>query len=441
MTIRTFTAPSMADALATVRRELGAHAVVLHTRSQKRGGLLGLGAKTVVEVTATDGRELARQRRREASQSPRAQKLREARPPRTPVPATPEEPPLAGDLIRRTYQAARAQFDTPPAAAAPAAPVVAEVAPPPSVDQDAQVAQELRMVKRLVEEMATRQKTADALALAATGALPETVPDPLVEHYASLIQQEIAGELANELIRDLHTDSDKAGAADDVQKTLRQRVADMLPTDPEADDVGRGPDGRPRTIALVGPTGVGKTTTVAKLAATFKLKQNKKVGLITADTYRIAAVEQLRTYAGIIGLPLEVVSSPDELRAALARMSAMDVVLIDTAGRSQKNVDRLDELSELIKSADPHETHLVLSSTVSQPVLMQTAERFKQVNPDHLIFTKLDEAVTFGVLLNVARQVNKPLSYLTTGQEVPHQIEPCRAGRLAELILGGGSLS
>ena len=189
---------------------------------------------------------------------------------------------------------------------------------------------------------------------------------------------------------------------------------------------------------MVGPTGVGKTTTIAKLAATFKLKQKKNVGLITLDTYRIAAVDQLRTYANIIGIPLHVVTGSDELRNALRKCAGCDVILIDTAGRSQRDDPRLKELRSLIDIADPHEVHLVLSSTCAQPVLMEIVDRFSDVRADRIIFTKLDEAVSFGVLLNVARTVNKRLSYVTTGQEVPHQIEPSSPTRLASLVLGDG---
>ncbi len=444
MTIRTFTARTMAEALGLVKQDLGKHAVVLHTRSIKQGGVMGLGAKKLIEVTATDGRELARQRHREAQNSPRAAALRKAaaaeiRERANIAAPTPIEQQTAGDLIRRTYQAARSQFDTPAVEdigdsfVPSGGPSVAVAAPLPTLQHDAHMVEELKAVRRLVEQVVRSQKTTEVF----TQSRPEeTLPDPLVEHYTSLIQQEIACELANELIRRIDP-----AATDDIQQSLCDEVAKLLPTDPDAGELKPTDDGRPRTIALVGPTGVGKTTTVAKLAATFKLKQNKRVGLITADTYRIAAVEQLRTYAGIIGLPLEVVSSPDELAAAIKRLSDMDVILIDTAGRSQRNADRLDELSRLIETADPHETHLVLSSTVSQRVLMEIVERFAPIKTDRLIFTKLDEAVTCGVLLNVARKVNKPLSYITTGQEVPHQIEPCCSGRLAEMVLGREVLS
>ena len=133
-----------------------------------------------------------------------------------------------------------------------------------------------------------------------------------------------------------------------------------------------------------------------------------------------------------------MVTSPDELTEALGRCTGCDTVLIDTAGRSQRDDPRLEQLRLLIGVADPHEVHLVLSSTCSQSVLLEVAERFSQVRADRIIFTKLDEAVSFGVLLNVARKVNKRLSYITTGQEVPHQIEPSTPARLAALLLGEG---
>ena len=189
-------------------------------------------------------------------------------------------------------------------------------------------------------------------------------------------------------------------------------------------------------VCLIGRTGVGKTTTVAKLAATFKLKQNKKVGLITADTYRIAAVEQLRTYAEIINVPLKVALSPTELPNAIASFQDQDLVLVDTAGRSQHDADRLAELKALVDVARPDQTHLVLSAAASPGVLKRACERFAMLKPDRLLFTKLDEAVGLGPLLDVIDQMNLPLGFVSTGQEVPAHIEPADALRIAERILG-----
>jgi flagellar biosynthesis protein FlhF len=217
---------------------------------------------------------------------------------------------------------------------------------------------------------------------------------------------------------------------------MKKSLAGLIPADTACDQLEPPSDGRPRTITLIGPTGVGKTTTIAKLAANFKLKHRKRVGLITMDTYRIAAVEQLRTYANIIGLSLHVVNSPEELTEAIGQCGRCDIVLIDTAGRSQRDDPKLSQLSTFIHAANPHEVHLCLSSTCTQKVLLDTVRRFSRIRIDRIIFTKLDEAVSFGVLLNVVRKVNKRLSFVTTGQEVPHQIEPGCPKRLAELVLG-----
>jgi flagellar biosynthesis protein FlhF len=437
-TIRTFTAKDVATAVSIVKREMGAHAVVLHSRTIPRGGLWTLMGKTLIEVTAADGRELAKAKRREAEHSPRAEAIRSAQARQH---LETETPPLAGDLIRRTYQAARSQFQPVSAdrdtvdmplrdnglPAPEQSPNVVAVAPAPASADSTQVTQELAAVRQLVEQVAKEQKLAR---VAQTG--PD-VPDPLVEYYAKLIEQEVTEDLAQELMLKLNRpDQDQELGRD----ALLEVLTEALPTCDQPQDADRPSDGRPRIIALVGPTGVGKTTTVAKLAATFKLKQNKSVGLITADTYRIAAVEQLRTYAGIIGLPLEVVTGPDALGGAMARLSHCDIVLVDTAGRSQRDGNRLDELKSLLQAIDPHETHLVLSSTASCKVLDQVVQRFAQIDVDRLIFTKLDEAVTCGAILNITKRLNKPLSYFTTGQEVPHQIEPGQPRRLAEMLLG-----
>ncbi len=189
-------------------------------------------------------------------------------------------------------------------------------------------------------------------------------------------------------------------------------------------------------MALVGPTGVGKTTTIAKLAANYRLKEKRRVGLITVDTYRIAAVEQLRTYADIIDLPMQVVSTPREMREAVGRMDDLDMILLDTAGRSPKDEVRIQELRAFLTEADADEVHLVLSSVASARVLEQTAERFAAVGTTALILTKLDEATGLGNILPLVRTSRLPLSYLTNGQNVPDDIEVAESMRVARLILG-----
>ncbi len=261
--------------------------------------------------------------------------------------------------------------------------------------------------------------------------------DPLFASYMALTESGVTPELAEDLIGKVRDELTPADLTDElvVGPCLLRHISDSLRVVGSLPRLGRQPDGRPLVLALVGPTGVGKTTTIAKLAATFKLRHSRKVGLVTADTYRIAAVEQLRTYAEIIGLPLKVVNSPAEVASAVDSLNDCDVVLLDTAGRSQNDKNRLTELSEVVSAASPHEIHLVLSSTVAEGVMKRTVDRFSALKPSRLIFTKLDEAVAFGSLFNVAVGTKLPVSFVTTGQEVPDQFELADASRLARLVL------
>lgn len=262
-------------------------------------------------------------------------------------------------------------------------------------------------------------------------------PEPLTEAYASLIAQELSRDLAERVVAVLQSELNPESLADPalVRAALLEQVATLVPTAEDLEFV-KPRDGRPRTIAFVGPTGVGKTTTLAKIAATMTLRDEIRVGLVTADTYRIAAVDQLRTYADILGLQLEVASGPAEMRAALERCRDLDAVLIDTPGRSQNDADRIADLRALIDAARPHETHLVLSGTAAERVLLREAEAFSTLGPDRVVLTKLDEAVTFGMLVSVVRRIGRRISWVTTGQEVPTDVERATSERLANLMLG-----
>ncbi len=230
---------------------------------------------------------------------------------------------------------------------------------------------------------------------------------------------------------------DELGQAQIVRLSTLRQLAGMLRVRGPAVLV---PGAGVRTIALVGTTGVGKTTTVAKLAAMFKIKHGLRVGLITIDTYRIAAVEQLRTYANIIGLPLEVCLTPSDVEQASARLSATcDLILLDTAGRSQHDNRRLDELAGFVSAARPHEVHLVLSVASSETVIASAARRFASMRPDCVLLTKLDEGVAHGAVLNAAHSVGLPISFVTMGQEVPDHLDVADAHRLARMILEGAS--
>lgn len=273
--------------------------------------------------------------------------------------------------------------------------------------------------------------------LSRTGRIDHLLPDlpgEVVPTYAELLDAEVPEPLARRLVRVVaeRLDPHEPATPEAIREALAEAVEGALPIAPPIAVV----PGARRVVALVGPTGVGKTTTVAKLAANFKLVHGHRVGLVTVDTYRIAAVEQLRTYAEIIGLPLAVANSPGEMRRAIDDLGAMDLVLIDTAGRSPRDEVKIRELADFLAEARPDEVHLVLSATGGGRSLRAAVERFTAARADRLILTKLDEADGLGAVLAVIGQANRPVSYLTTGQAVPDDIEPADRRRLARLVLG-----
>jgi flagellar biosynthesis protein FlhF len=260
------------------------------------------------------------------------------------------------------------------------------------------------------------------------------LPGDLVPAYAQLLEAEVPEPLARRLVRHVaeRLEPDESHRPDAVRDALREAVEGCVSVAPPIAAVA----GARRVAALVGPTGVGKTTTVAKLAANFKLAHGFRPGLVTVDTYRIAAVEQLRTYAEIISLPLAVANAPGEMRRAIEELGDVDIVLIDTAGRSPRDEVKIRELADFLAAARPDEVHLVLSAVAGERSLRASVERFALVQADRLILTKLDEADGLGAVLAVLGQAGRPVSYITTGQAVPDDIEPADRGRLARLILG-----
>ena len=483
-----YRAYSMTQALAAVQADLGGKAVITTTRSYRRGGFMGIGGRQVVEVTA------------QLPKTPAASKER-PKPTPSPKPPAAKTATVSQSMAGRAYSASRepgkARERLSIAMTPNTMPVPESLATPPqrgaeapviglqqksssqvvqavacrqqsrlpgspqrfmlqpqqelsgvtskaagdansvedSVDDAADrvshsMQQELESIKSMVSTVLDRQENIHAA--------PTKLPEELFEHYLHLVSQDLSDQLAEEVLMTVagELSGDEIGQEEVVRASIQEHLAALIPVGEDVRlQVGR--PGEPRVIVLVGPTGVGKTTTVAKLAAACKLHGRHSVGLITADTYRIAAVDQLRTYANIIGLPLEVALTPADMKQAIHALRGCELILVDTAGRSQNDKDKLAELREMITAADPDEVHLVLSGTAGQRVLMREAEAFSPVGIDRIVLTKLDEAVSFGMLVNVIRQVGATLSFMTTGQEVPDHIEPGSASRLAELVMEG----
>jgi flagellar biosynthesis protein FlhF len=190
-----------------------------------------------------------------------------------------------------------------------------------------------------------------------------------------------------------------------------------------------------RVVVLFGPTGVGKTTSIAKLAAMLALRNRKKVALMTLDGYRIGAVEQLRTYAGLMGIPFRFVGRVADLPAEIAENGQRDYILIDTTGRGPKDIDAMQDLAILLNKSADVERHLVLSATTKTSDLDAIVDRFAICRPDHLIFTKLDETATLGPILNQLVRSGKSLSYYTDGQRVPEDLHTVQQEQLIDIVL------
>lgn len=193
-------------------------------------------------------------------------------------------------------------------------------------------------------------------------------------------------------------------------------------------------------VVLVGPTGVGKTTTIAKLAGRLALVEKKKIGLITVDTYRIGAIEQLKTYAEIMNIPFQVVITTKEMESAIEDMKDCDVILIDTTGRSSKNAMQISELRTFVQKANPDIVNMVISATTKNKDIRTILDGYSELNYNNVIITKLDETTSYGSLYNIAKISNKPINYITIGQNVPDDIKAPRKEDIARFILGEETL-
>ena len=199
---------------------------------------------------------------------------------------------------------------------------------------------------------------------------------------------------------------------------------------------------KPKVLVFVGPTGVGKTTTIAKIASKYKVDYDKKVTFITSDTYRIAATEQLQVYANILDAPMTIVYSKDEINSAIEKYADYDMVFVDTAGFSHKNTPQREDMKKLLDGIDgkyQKEVYLVLSATTKYKDLLEIVDIYREITDYKFIFTKLDETTTYGNLLNIKLYAGAELSYMTIGQNVPDDIAIFDTQKIVKQLLGGNA--
>jgi flagellar biosynthesis protein FlhF len=264
---------------------------------------------------------------------------------------------------------------------------------------------------------------------------PRSLPKSLLHLHQQLLTRGIAADLASALLADVRGGRPARALGEEAK--LQEALKDAMLRKVQA--LGRRVSlgSAPQLMAFVGPTGVGKTTTIAKLAAMSALTERKRVALITLDTYRIAAAEQLRVYGNIIGTPVIVAMNREEFGRALRETRDYDVVLIDTAGRCHRNPEQMWELKALMSQPASLEVHLVLSATTREDEAEEMVRQFGVMPLHSLLFTKLDESGSLGSLFNLAVRTGKPLSYLTTGQRVPEDFELATPERIVDLFWHG----
>lgn len=433
MLVKVFESEDMASALKKVKETLGPDALILSTRTIRKGGLGVLG-RPILEVTAAIEPSAFNNAAPRASsgKAPGRKRNETAR-----RPAAREE----NDLDDIRYEDLWAARDEQPAALL-APPAKAAV---PAVELDS-LRGEIDELKSLVRNFMDEARRASHEAPGSQGER-----EPRASHTGLAHRQEarLSGEFDDleGLLRERGIDEEAA------QTIVRYAVQRAVPAQRQNLEVMRAifsdvigdliqvnrpqPQKREqRRLALIGPTGVGKTTTIAKLAAEHLLGGGKNVALVTIDTFRIAAVEQLKVYGEIMNLPVEVVVSAKQMRGVLNKHSDKELILIDTAGRSPRDEVSLQNLQEILAPELRTENHLVLSAATRDQDLYETVARFSRVALHNLIFTKIDECAALGVLLNVHLRHNFPIAYLTNGQRVPEDILVADAKKIARLIMG-----
>jgi flagellar biosynthesis protein FlhF len=452
MKVKRYIVDDLPEAVQLIRSELGSDAVILNTKEIRIGGFLGMFSKKRVEVIAAID---------EAAKKPPERPALPTRPPERkkslPVAKEPKvsTPTLPSNAIREKYSQApfsdsgrKTTSSLPDIQSDSGQAYIAQTEKPEQLRSNTQAAtlavavqtlearenkqakeetsallQELRSMKEMMNKMAKQQtfRSMPEAVMKWSRRLAEQGVDPAyVEQFAEAVNQLLEEKAEDE-------EHNSYEAAHSVLLSWLQ------------DSRGAGIEPTTRIVHFVGPTGVGKTTTIAKLAAEQSFSHRRRVGFITADTYRIAAVDQLRTYADILNVPLEVVFSPSELNRVYKKLTDLDLLFMDTAGRNYRNELFVSEVNSLLAPGEQKETILVLSMTHKYNDMKMVATQFAKYGVNQLLLTKLDETDSFGAIINLVKEFDFRISYITYGQAVPDDISPFEPEDLVRRLLGDKS--
>lgn len=454
MRVKRYIVDTMPDAMEKIRSELGADAVILSTKDLKVGGFLGMFSKRKIEVIAA-----SEENEKNASKASLGSRASGMKPPSSaPVirPAVPDayrksaqmfaaaasealkNPAPASsslDADREEVLAAAASVKSQDLERQPTKIVTPHTPAAPLVGGRAEDGKRAAAEERLLDEFREMKLWIGQLAKQQNRS--REMPELLHRTRNLLIEQDLDEELIDNWIESAYQDwldSGKTANDEQLRTVLRKTVSSFL-----GDRIGDGIRSDTKIVYIAGPTGVGKTTTIAKLAADQIFRARKKVGFITADTYRISAIEQLRTYSSILNVPLEVVQSPGDVQRALQRLSDCDLILMDTAGRNYLNELHVAELHSLLNYEKQSETYLVLSLTSKSQDMIKITEHFSKYGLDKVIFTKLDETASVGPMYNLLQRYPLKASYIANGQNVPDDLLPVTHELMLDMILGAES--
>lgn len=447
MQVRKFEAATLQEAIELVKRELGPDAIILQTRKHRKT----LGGKSLVEVTAAISeqslqRKVSVDRKMPAPVKEKVEKLPTPAQVRfyqaaAPLSATsdrrgsaPVDQAMAGtrEQVRVSAPAKKITqvpyVDIGEGVAVAARPTPSRELPRESQDLTALRA-ELQQLKSAIESRTAPAEQSPWVTQALQDAFDHLVVAGLDRKTAWRLVKDVQFKLGDEESREQER----------VQDALAEIMLEQVPTHDVFETVVRKHEDQrdqpPALMVFMGAAGVGKTTTLAKLAAFASQHKHLKVGLINADSTRAGAFDQLATYAKLLGVPFRSVATVDDLPFALKDLQVCDAILIDTAGLSQRDQSGIDRLLQWTQALPPHHVHLVLSSTTREAELTDMGKRFSKFKPESLMFTKLDEAIVFGTLFQMPQRLKLPVSFFTTGQNVPDDLETATPERVVALVL------
>ena len=380
MKIKTYVADNVQEAFYKVKTELGKDAVILQTKQIKKGGFFGFFGKRMVEVIAAN------------------------------------DITLKTDIPKKTFLNNSNNF-------ASITKKQIEANNYGSIDE---IKNEMEEVKSLLNKMYSEQKKDNSV-------LNINIPEPFIEHWERMHEMQVDNEVIHKIIENTQRNLSETEITDKtkVLNALKNEIALLI----DKVEPIRLLD-KKNIVTFIGPTGVGKTTTIAKLAAHFALYKEKKVAMITADTFRVGAIEQLKLYGDILEIPVYVVHSNTEIENILKNLVDYELLLIDTMGFSPNNRIQIKKVKSLLDYLKPNDIFMVISAATKNTDMIEILNNYRELNYKKIIVTKLDETKSYGTILNAINITGCKLSYLTTGQNVPDDIEVASGDKIADMILG-----